>query len=151
MVYALHTVLDGQVDFDGVNISPAMLEKAAEHLNTLGIAARLQEADLLVLPFEDGRFDVIMVAHVLEHLADPEQALTEFHRVLKPGGIVILCVTRRSTLGRYIQLKWRTHGVAIISGLDWLRKTGFRSVRAVPFPKRSMARRLSIGYVGRKP
>lgn len=46
--------------------------------------------DLAAIPVEDGRFDRIVFNQVMEHLPDPLKVLTEFHRVLKPGG-KILC------------------------------------------------------------
>jgi SAM-dependent methyltransferase len=42
------------------------------------------------LPFSDGCFDGIWSYAVLEHVADPEQALAEMRRVLKPGGVLFL-------------------------------------------------------------
>lgn len=42
------------------------------------------------LPFDDETFEVILCTEVLEHLHTPERAVQEMHRVLKPGGIVIL-------------------------------------------------------------
>jgi len=41
------------------------------------------------LPFEDGFFDVVVSAWVLEHLKNPLLTFKEIHRVLKPGGKVI--------------------------------------------------------------
>ncbi|HWH16690.1 MAG TPA: class I SAM-dependent methyltransferase [Candidatus Paceibacterota bacterium] len=42
------------------------------------------------LPFEDGRFAVILCTEVLEHLSNPPKAISEMHRVLAPGGKLIL-------------------------------------------------------------
>ncbi|MBO0727933.1 MAG: class I SAM-dependent methyltransferase [Acidimicrobiaceae bacterium] len=42
------------------------------------------------LPAED--LDVILTAHVLEHVPDTDQALSEVHRVLKPGGVALIAV-----------------------------------------------------------
>tara|TARA_Y100000310_G_C20648814_1_gene798227 strand:+ start:1009 stop:1680 length:672 start_codon:yes stop_codon:yes gene_type:complete len=39
---------------------------------------------------EDGSFEVILCTEVLEHLHTPAQAISEFHRVLRPGGLLIL-------------------------------------------------------------
>jgi SAM-dependent methyltransferase len=42
--------------------------------------------DVQDLPFEDGRFDCIVCNAILEHVPEPELALFEMHRVLRPGG-----------------------------------------------------------------
>jgi Methyltransferase domain len=43
-------------------------------------------ADLTNLPFANGRFDVVLCSHVLEHIGDDRAAIAELHRVLRPGG-----------------------------------------------------------------
>ncbi len=48
--------------------------------------------DLTVLAFPDRRFDLILCAHVLEHIPDDAAAMAELHRVLKPGGLALLQV-----------------------------------------------------------
>ena len=50
----------------------------------------MQKADLTKLPFEENRFDAIICYHVLEHIEDDSQAISELFRVLKPGGWAIL-------------------------------------------------------------
>jgi 2-polyprenyl-3-methyl-5-hydroxy-6-metoxy-1,4-benzoquinol methylase len=45
-------------------------------------------ADVHALPFGDGTFDVTHAHQVLQHVADPVQALREMARVTRPGGIV---------------------------------------------------------------
>lgn len=47
-----------------------------------------QTADVHALPFDDDTFDVTHAHQVLQHVADPVQALRELARVTKPGGIV---------------------------------------------------------------
>jgi SAM-dependent methyltransferase len=44
------------------------------------------------IPTEAGAFDVVLCTQVLEHVAEPLAALSEFHRVLKPGGRLIATV-----------------------------------------------------------
>jgi len=50
----------------------------------------LTQADLRHLPFPDGYFDVVFCDAVLQHLPDEDQVLSEFKRVLKSGGTLII-------------------------------------------------------------
>src|SRR5690606_26018849 len=49
-------------------------------------------ADLTALPFPEGRFDLILSSHVLEHVPDDASAIAELARVLRPGGTAIVMV-----------------------------------------------------------
>ena len=44
------------------------------------------------IPFEDNSFDALMANHLLEHVADDRRVMSEFVRVLKPGGWAVLQV-----------------------------------------------------------
>jgi ubiquinone/menaquinone biosynthesis C-methylase UbiE len=44
------------------------------------------------LPFKDHAFDCVIISEVLEHLGEDVRALTEFARVLKPGGVLAASV-----------------------------------------------------------
>ncbi len=70
----------------GVDVS----RYAVEHCRSLGFDAR--EGTLEHLPFEDERFSVVLMKHVLEHTPEPLTALAEVRRVLKPGGVVLVAV-----------------------------------------------------------
>jgi SAM-dependent methyltransferase len=69
------------------DISPRMLE----HLSALelpGVETRLLDVRALDLP--DGSFDMVFAGFVLSSIPDPEAALTEIARVLRPGGRLLL-------------------------------------------------------------
>lgn len=52
-------------------------------------------------PVADASQDFVMTSHLLEHVADPIRALREWHRVLRPGGQVVLILPdRRDTFDR---------------------------------------------------
>jgi ubiquinone/menaquinone biosynthesis C-methylase UbiE len=46
-------------------------------------------ADVTALPFRPGSFDVVVAAFVVNHLPDPVAGLAEFHRVARPGGVLL--------------------------------------------------------------
>lgn len=48
--------------------------------------------DVQEIPFEKETFDVVICNHVLEHVDDDHKAMSELHRILKPGGFAILQV-----------------------------------------------------------
>jgi SAM-dependent methyltransferase len=48
--------------------------------------------DIHEIPFQENSFDVVLCNHVLEHVRDDIKAMSEIHRVLKPGGFAILQV-----------------------------------------------------------
>ena len=48
------------------------------------------QASATAMPFKDGAFDAIWSIWVLEHVVNPEHALLEMRRVVKPGGLILL-------------------------------------------------------------
>lgn len=72
-----------------VDIEPRMIERVQQNAAKAGlqnVEARL--ADVYNLPFDDETFDVITMITVLGEIPQPERALAECHRVLKPNGIL---------------------------------------------------------------
>lgn len=56
--------------------------------------ARAVRGDALELPFEDGHFDRLVVAEILEHVPNDRRAIAEAVRVLRPGGTMAVTVPR---------------------------------------------------------
>jgi SAM-dependent methyltransferase len=52
----------------------------------------VERAELESLPFEDSSFDLILLADVLEHIADDSAALAELRRVAAPGAVLAITV-----------------------------------------------------------
>lgn len=52
--------------------------------------AQLNLGDAQSLPFKSGYFDAVISARVLQYVPDPERAVKEFARVVKPGGKVVV-------------------------------------------------------------
>jgi SAM-dependent methyltransferase len=67
----------------------------AEGLKT---SIRLMRGDVLRLPFASETFDAVFHAGVLEHFYDPGDILSEQHRILKPGGVLLVDVPQTYNL-----------------------------------------------------
>jgi SAM-dependent methyltransferase len=76
------------VTLTGVDISSAMVERAARRAARAGLSERVQfeVGDVAALPLSDEEFDGVVSTLSLHHWSDPASGLTEIHRVLKPGG-----------------------------------------------------------------
>lgn len=48
--------------------------------------------DAHAMPFENASFDLVVSKDTLEHFLDPFQVVQEVYRILKPGGLFIICV-----------------------------------------------------------
>jgi phosphatidylethanolamine/phosphatidyl-N-methylethanolamine N-methyltransferase len=91
----------------GTDISEAMLAKAKrrvaeQHLKNIeGLAVM----DAEQLEFPDNSFDVVMAQYVVTAVPNPEVALDEFARVLRPGGelIILTRVSADEGLRRFIE------------------------------------------------
>ncbi|NGO73971.1 class I SAM-dependent methyltransferase, partial [Streptomyces boncukensis] len=68
-----------------VDVSADSLAVARERVGERA-GVEWRQADLHHLPFRDGAFDHLFVCFVLEHLAEPGEALAALGRVLRPGG-----------------------------------------------------------------
>ncbi|MSQ26593.1 MAG: class I SAM-dependent methyltransferase [Dehalococcoidia bacterium] len=94
------SVLDAGCGAGGMLLSLGRLGRAAGiDFSPLALALsrrrglkRIAQASVTSLPFRDGAFDLVTCFDVLYHLnvADDRDALWEFHRVLRPGGLLLL-------------------------------------------------------------
>jgi ubiquinone/menaquinone biosynthesis C-methylase UbiE len=76
----------------GIDISEEMLELARQRVaqERLAHVERLELMDAEHLAFPDASFDVVVAQYVVNTVPNPEAALDEFLRVLKPGGELVI-------------------------------------------------------------
>jgi demethylmenaquinone methyltransferase / 2-methoxy-6-polyprenyl-1,4-benzoquinol methylase len=87
----------------GVDFSDRMLERARAKSQTVEWVL----ADVMALPFSDGRFDAVTVGFGIRNVPDLEAGLAELARVLRPGGrIACLEITRPSGILRPFFKLW---------------------------------------------
>jgi SAM-dependent methyltransferase len=122
-----------------IDASPAMLDAASARLASFGNVS-VAEGALEALPLYDGVLDVAVVMLVLHHVADPVRALREAHRVLRPGGRLVITDMRPHAHERYREQMghvWLGFSEETLRG--WLRDAGFEQVRYVPLPMDAQA------------
>ena len=129
----------------GTDISEAMLDKAKERVADLGLknVEGLAVMDAEKLEFPEQSFDVVMAQYVVTAVPNPEAALDEFARVLRPGGQLILLSRVSADAGMRKFIENRLQPV--------VRRLGWRTEFAWSRYARWLSRSQSMELVERRP
>src|ERR1700739_2006730 len=129
----------------GTDISEGMLRKAHQRVKELGLknVEGLAVMDAEKLEFPDNSFDVVMAQYVVTAVPNPEAALDEFARVLRPGGEMILLRRVRADAGMRHFIERRLQPV--------VRQLGFRTDFAWSRYTQWAARAHGVELVERRP
>ena len=75
-----------------LDLTESMLEEGRKRAKNVGISGQLKwvVGDAMALPFEDDSFDVYTISFGIRNVTDPQKALSEAYRVLKPGGRIMV-------------------------------------------------------------
>ena len=135
---ALRGLRPGQgLDVVAVDISATMLERAVATAARLGVADQVTPvvADVGDLPYEDGRFDMVVSFTGLHCFPDPHRAITEMVRVLAPGGVITGSSLFTDTGPRFEPIRWGGTRIGILGPMctsdearTWLREAGCSEV-----------------------
>lgn len=115
----------------GVDVDLEKLADAHRNKNLLTLAASTSEH----LPFANYSFDAVLLHEVIEHVADDRLTIYEAHRVVKPGGKVVVFAPNRlypfETHGAYFGKRYLFGNIPLIGWLpDSLRSKFAPHVRA---------------------
>lgn len=72
------------------DLSANQIRRLREKLNFSGEGGQIVVADVLDLPFESGHYDLVVGNSFLHHVSDVPRAFSEFRRVLKANGLLVL-------------------------------------------------------------
>lgn len=79
------TIVSGGSQYESIDLAP----RGSDHPTWVGDVMRMPQVP-------DGRYDAVISHQVLEHLPRPWDALAEFHRILRRGGMIVISVPHLS-------------------------------------------------------
>jgi ubiquinone/menaquinone biosynthesis C-methylase UbiE len=111
----------------GIDLTPAMLEKARRKLEKKGYSNfDLREGNALDLPFNNETFDRVFNCYMIDLLPEDrfDQVAAEFFRVLKPGGLALVSIFSEGS--RQVNKPWHWIAEYLPDLLTGCRPTAFR-------------------------
>ena len=140
----------------GVDISEGMMALVQGKAEKAGVAGRidLAVADGEALPYADGTFDRVTCAFGIRNFEHKEQGLSEFRRVLKPGGKVVILELSvpQNRVVRWAYDLYFTHLLPAIGGVVSGDKAAYRylpaSVHRFPAPQEFCRMMELAGFTG---
>ena len=106
----------------GVDITPALLERARLRAAAEGLYVDFQEGDATALTFEDASFDVVMSTFGAIFAPDPEKTASEMARVCRAGGKIAMANwTPEGMLGKLFRIlaRYSPHGPQVDLPVSW--------------------------------
>lgn len=130
----------------GVDLSREMLTVARSKMSEAGLANRLvRQADATALPLETGAADLITVHQVLHYLEQPERAVSEWARVLAPGGLLLLADFETHGFEEFASDYHHAHlGFARADLKAWLERAGLQALSIEPLSQGKRAGKLTV-------
>lgn len=95
------------IRFTAIDFSPQMLKRAEVKRDKKNIRVELAQMDIQNLSYADNSFDTVIASFVFCSVPAPSKGLKELHRVLKPGGQVLLLehvISSKPILARLMNL-----------------------------------------------
>jgi ubiquinone/menaquinone biosynthesis C-methylase UbiE len=139
----------------GPRLSLTLLDRSAAMLRAAEARfgpgrARMIVGDLTDLALPASSQDIVTAAHLLEHLPDLDAALAGMIALLKPGGLLVLAVSRPHWCSHFVWLGWRHRRFHEADVRRALTRAGFADVHCWQ-PPAGPPRRLSLAYAARRP
>ncbi len=115
---------------DAVIVGADVVREPLERLSQRLPGVPLLRFDIQACPLPPGAVDAVVMLNVLEHLEDDEAALRQVHRLLKPGGLVVIEVPAGPHLfDDYDRVLKHFRRYRMVDLIRTLERAGFRVVR----------------------
>lgn len=113
----------------GVDVDAAGLVLARREAELHGIPAQLLASDLADIDLPDASVDLVFCHQTLHHLVRQEETLAELHRVLKPGGLLLVAESTREYICSWVIRLLFRHPMHVQKSaeeyLELIRRSGF--------------------------
>lgn len=113
----------------GMDIDPEMLEQSAKEVKKSGINAEFIQGSSSQLKLESNSVDLLFCHQTFHHLVYQEEAMQEFYRVLKPGGILLFAESTKRYIHSWIIRLFFRHPMSVQKTadeyLEMIKDTGF--------------------------
>ena len=86
----------------GIDRERKVLANALPYAAKLGRAVTLIQADCARIPIQDDSVDLVFCHQTFHHLVDQEQSLREFHRILRPSGLLLFAESTRAYIESWV-------------------------------------------------
>lgn len=131
----------------GIDINRDMLAVARANLEKAGIShALVRQGDVSALPVESGSFDLVTIYQVLHFLDEPQLAIREAARVLRPGGRLVIVDFAAHDL-ELLRSKYAHHRLGFTDAqiTGWLEQAGLELVTREKFaPEQTAEKGLTV-------
>jgi ubiquinone/menaquinone biosynthesis C-methylase UbiE len=115
--FAIELAKLGNFEITGLDISKTFVEIARENAATAGVRVDFRQGNASRMPFADDSFDFLVCCAAFKNFTEPQRALEETYRVLKPGGQGLIIDLRRDTSMDTIRQAVTAMNVGAVNGI----------------------------------
>ena len=94
---AIELARTGKYAVTGLDVSKTFVDLARKNAAQAGVSPQFLEGNVSAMPFKDDSFDLLVCRAAFKNFSEPEKALEEMYRVLRPGGTGLIIDLRRDT------------------------------------------------------
>jgi len=103
-------------NYTGINIDRGSTDSTLRALRVFALPGVVMQGNATSLDFPDSTFDVVYSFGVLHHIPEVEKAAAEIHRVLKPGGELLVMLYNRASINYVLEIMFlRKLGLHLLS------------------------------------
>jgi len=133
--------------YTGIDFSSTAVDLARRRFELEGLRGEFVPGSITSMPFEDQSFDLVYSYGVIHHLPEPEAAVHEFRRVLRPGGVAKVMVYHRNSLNYWFTILVVKRALSPLALFPRLAMAISREPRDVIEGQRELLRRHGFSYL----